>query len=158
MNVQCNVMLLFFLNLLYHGFVIELKIYKELPSLQDLLMLRSNVKCMIVFCDHFLPCIVGKKRWKLQIKQGFKLNSIATVSDEAFMLLLLENCWDYMDNMDEDNFYKPKKRNATKSTIDKTIDNTEDAKNTTQESGQANGGALDVFVDGRRKACYVLIH
>ena len=75
-------------------------------------MLRSNVKCMIVFCDHFLPCVVGKKRWKLQINQGIKLNSIVSVSDEAFALLLLENYWESMHNMDEDDFYKPKKLNA----------------------------------------------
>jgi len=65
---------------------------------------------MRVLCDNFLPCVVGKKRWKMQILAGKKVNKIATVSDKAFVLLVLENIWDDMMNLDIDDYYHPRKR------------------------------------------------
>ncbi len=83
----------------------ELKINNELPLLQDFLDLRSNVNCMILFCNTFLACVVGKNRWNMQIKHGAKVDAVATVSDEAFALLLLENYWDFMEQVDKKEFY-----------------------------------------------------
>ena len=65
---------------------------------------------MRVLCNNFLPCVVGKKRWKMQILAGKKVNDIATVSDEAFVLLVLENIWDDMMSLDIDDYYRPRKR------------------------------------------------
>jgi len=33
----------------------------ELPDIDDILKLRKNLKTMNVLCNHFLPCVVGKK-------------------------------------------------------------------------------------------------
>ena len=51
-----------------------------------------------------------EKRWKMQIQAGKKVNEIATVSDEAFALLVLENTWSDMEKVDIDDYYRPKKR------------------------------------------------
>ena len=50
------------------------------------------------FLDHFMPAVKGEKKWK-QMRQGccnnqsieFDLNEHATISDEAFLLVCLEN-------------------------------------------------------------------
>jgi len=70
------------------------------------------MKSMNILCNHFLPCVVGKKRWKMQIRAGKKVNDVATVSDEAFVLLVLENIWEQMIDMDINKYYRPKKRKA----------------------------------------------
>jgi len=88
----------------------DLRLANELPSIDDLLKLRLNLQTMRVLCNNFLPCVVGKKRWKMQILAGKKVNEIATVSDKAFVLLVLENIWDDMMNLDIDDYYHPRKR------------------------------------------------
>ena len=45
----------------------------------------------------------------MQILAGKKVNKIATVSDKAFVLLVLENIWDDMMNLDIDDYYHPRK-------------------------------------------------
>ena len=84
-----------------------------LPSIEDILKLRKNLQTMRILCDHFLPCVVGKKWWKMQILSGRHVNDIATVSDEAFVLLVLENIWDDMIKVNIDKYYRPKKRKKT---------------------------------------------
>ena len=50
------------------------------------------------FIDHFMPAVKGEKKWK-RMRQGccsnqnieFDLNEHATISDEAFLLVCLEN-------------------------------------------------------------------
>jgi len=64
---------------------------------------------MRVLCNHFLPCVVRKKQWKMQILAGKKVNDNATISDEAFVLLVLENIWDDMMNLTIDDYYHLKK-------------------------------------------------
>ena len=49
-----------------------------------------------VFCKHFLPCTLGKRQWG-KAKTVAVVSSIATVSDEVFTYLVLENCWDKWD-------------------------------------------------------------
>jgi len=52
---------------------------------------------MSVLCNHYLPCVVGKKQWRMQILVE-KWLIIAMVSDEAFVLFILENiCNDMME-------------------------------------------------------------
>ena len=80
-----------------------------LPSIEDILKLRKNLQTMRILCDHFLPCVIGKKWWKMQILSGRHVNNIATVSDEAFVLLVLENIWDDMMKVNIDKYYRPKK-------------------------------------------------
>jgi len=46
----------------------------------------------------------------MQILAGKKVNDIATVSDETFALLILENIWDDMIEINIDEYYQPKKR------------------------------------------------
>jgi hypothetical protein len=45
----------------------------------------------IFFCDHFLKCVVGVQRFNRKWNLNLKLSEIATPSDEALALLLLEN-------------------------------------------------------------------
>ena len=53
------------------------------------------------FCDTVLECTAGKKEWKLQ-KYKLEISaSCATVSDEAFALLLLVNSWDKFEFLSE---------------------------------------------------------
>ena len=46
----------------------------------------------------------------MQILSGRHVNDIATVSDEAFVLLVLENIWDDMIKVNIDEYYRPKNR------------------------------------------------
>ena len=66
----------------------------EAPELEDMLQGRSNAEAYTYFCHFFLPHVVGKNRWRNGIRKGAAINTLATVSDEAFALLLLENSWD----------------------------------------------------------------
>ena len=54
---------------------------------------------MEILCNHFLACVVGKHDWKWQTKK--ELSQVATISDEAFALLILENIWDEWKDMNE---------------------------------------------------------
>ena len=45
----------------------------------------------VYFCEHFLKCIVGIQSFNRQMQKHYNLSVIATPSDEAFALLLLEN-------------------------------------------------------------------
>lgn len=46
------------------------------------------------FLYHFLPAVVGKNKWKRQCAER-SVSKIATISDEAFCIVLLENNIDY---------------------------------------------------------------
>ena len=41
----------------------------------------------------FLQCVVGRRRWKKGV-DSIEVKVIATVTDKAFGLLLLENSWE----------------------------------------------------------------
>ena len=49
----------------------------------------------------------------MQLQAGKKINNIATVLDEAFVLLILQNIWDDMMEVDINKYYQPKKREKT---------------------------------------------
>ena len=56
------------------------------------------------FFNHFLPCVVEKHDWKWQTKKEL-ISQVATISDEAFALLILENIWDEWKDMNEFEFF-----------------------------------------------------
>ncbi len=39
----------------------DLRVAGELPSRDEILKVRKNCETMKVLCDHFLPCVAGKK-------------------------------------------------------------------------------------------------
>ena len=64
-----------------------------LPPLDQLLLKHENVEDFFIFCECFLSKVVGVGAWReLCTKQ--KISDFATVSDEAFAYLLVENYWD----------------------------------------------------------------
>lgn len=69
----------------------------EVPSIKSMLSLRQLPvsgevnESYIFFCQHFLKCVVGIQNFNRQLKQQYPLSKIATPSDEALALLLLEN-------------------------------------------------------------------
>jgi hypothetical protein len=73
----------------------------ELCSLEEFLAMRENKKAFSQFCDHILPCIVGRTRWDKHV-EVVRVSKIATTCDEAWGLLLLENSWDLWNQMAAD--------------------------------------------------------
>jgi len=98
---------------------------------------------MKIRCNHFLPCIVGKKGGKCKFKQE-KVNDIATVSDKAFVLLVLKNIWDNMMTITINDYYQPRKR---KKTMDnKNFETTNNANSTTEhEAGDKRQSSKTVI-------------
>ncbi len=60
------------------------------PAEDAFLAVRRNYEVARVFFNYFLPSVVGKATWKKEATQK-RVSDIATVSDEALALLLLEN-------------------------------------------------------------------
>jgi hypothetical protein len=46
-----------------------------------------------LFCNHFLQCVVGRRNWRAGV-EAKEVRDVATMTDEALCLLLLENSWD----------------------------------------------------------------
>jgi len=66
---------------------------ERLPPLDQLLLKRDNVEDFFFFFECYLSKVVGVGAWReLCTKQ--KNSDFATVSDEAFVYLLVENYWD----------------------------------------------------------------
>ena len=64
------------------------------PTMEDLLKTRDDVGgAYTLFCDHFLQCVVRRRNWRAGIEDK-EVQKVATVTDEALGLLLLENSWD----------------------------------------------------------------
>jgi hypothetical protein len=68
----------------------------QVYTTKQMLSLRCNSneeqnEAYIFFCERFLKCIVGKINFNKKLKLNMKLSEIATPSDEALGLLLLEN-------------------------------------------------------------------
>jgi len=66
---------------------------KCLPTLESILEMDTNKDCFFLFCENFLSRIVGMTIWKDSCTKQ-KVSEMATVSDEAFTYLLIENYWD----------------------------------------------------------------
>jgi len=66
----------------------------DVPTLTDILHMRSNVNLTYTyFANNILPKIVGPTKWRGQVTKR-TISRIATPTDEAFGLLLLENSWE----------------------------------------------------------------
>ena len=63
-------------------------------SLKEYQSLRANRDAFVHFCDCFLKNVSGRMKWRSDLLQK-PLTAVATESDEAFTLLVLENNWDY---------------------------------------------------------------
>ena len=68
-------------------------------DLDDFFGMRDNDKAMHFFCENFLPEVVGKVEWRKGVT-NLKVSDLATVTDEAFALLVLDNVWLTWMNMD----------------------------------------------------------
>jgi len=83
---------------------------------------RENEKCFFLFCENFLSKVVGITSWRDNYTKS-TVSEIATVSDEAFAYLLVENYWSKWSAVDletyqkestfENGSVKKKKRTAT---------------------------------------------
>ena len=81
-----------------------------MPNKEEILKLRSgDDKVMMRFCDSWLSCVVGKNDWKKR-RTKEKISEIATPSDEAFALLVLENIWDAWMEVPIEEWEKSKKK------------------------------------------------
>ena len=66
----------------------------KMPNWDCMRQLQSNVNAWCYLSYHFLPSVVGRCMWVSSIQRHCKLRSLTTPSDEAFCLLVLQNCWD----------------------------------------------------------------
>jgi len=80
----------------------ELLEKKNLPSLDELMLKRQKEDTFMVFADTFLSRVVGMSIWRKNCAK-LPISEMATISDEAFTLLLLENYWEGWStkNLDE---------------------------------------------------------
>ena len=65
-----------------------------LPNgIENFLKHREDSETMSLFCEGILPHVVGKNLWKEGV-YNMKVCDLASVTDEVFALLALENIWD----------------------------------------------------------------
>lgn len=84
-------------------------------TFEDFLKLRKDCSTMSFFCRVFVSHVVGKVVWRRDCHE-LPMTKIATVSDEAFALLAVENVWDVTKekfaqdhSVDQDGVSRPKK-------------------------------------------------
>ena len=81
-------------------------------KLEDIMCLRKNQNDgYFFFYDCILRCVVAKMRWKHLVRRNQPIDSLITVSDEAFALLVLENGWEKWTKQCKD---KPTDKKARK--------------------------------------------
>ena len=80
---------------LYARFHIDTELLekKTLPTLEDIMLKRDKEETFFVFADSFLSRVVGVAYWRKHCAK-MTIRDMATISDEAFALLLLENYWE----------------------------------------------------------------
>ena len=71
----------------------ELLEKKTLPTLEDIMLKRDKEETFFVFADSFLSRVVGVAYWRKHCAK-MTIRDMATILDEAFALLLLENYWE----------------------------------------------------------------
>ena len=78
----------------------------EMPKIDDWLTLRDDKDGLYTtFMTLFIPCVIGVLPYKNQVGVKF-ITSFVTVCDEAFALLILENCEDKWMEMFQNNVTK----------------------------------------------------
>ena len=66
-----------------------------MPSLKDIMELRKNERLYCDFMIRVVSSVVGKHNWNHRVNTKVKkLDELATATDEACALLLLENSYD----------------------------------------------------------------
>jgi hypothetical protein len=77
-----------------------LKNEKKLPeSIQEFLDLSKDPETFTLFLDSFVSCVVGRMEWKKMCREE-RISKVASATDEAFALLVLENIWEPWRNVD----------------------------------------------------------
>jgi len=66
---------------------------------------RENEKCFFLFCENFLARVVGITSWRDSCTKS-TVSEMATVSDEAFAYLLVENYWSTWSAVDLEKYQK----------------------------------------------------
>ena len=72
-------------------------------SLDEILELSRNKEVMVQFLEKFVSCVVGRIEWKRSCKDQ-PISRIASATDEAFALLVLENIWDSWGDVDPQDY------------------------------------------------------
>ena len=73
---------------------------RKIFAIKDIVEGRKNEAAYTAFFDHFVPCATKNILWDRRIAKAVtnfsskKNQSLCTISDEAFALLLLENSYD----------------------------------------------------------------
>ena len=83
---------------------------EDFPTMDDLLLLSDGGATYKWMCAKFIPFVVGFKHWG-RFYRTQQLSSLATCSDESFLLLVLENNYErWVDEAEwlETNKDKPK--------------------------------------------------
>eukprot|EP00978_Attheya_sp_CCMP212_P005589 scaffold12534_cov63-Attheya_sp.AAC.2 len=90
-----------------------IKMMKEFDAAEEVRPTKENMLTMgenennacNTFCDYILPAVCGRKSNEAKFNKDY-LSKVATVSDEAFALLSIENAWDrwgfQLDNPESD--------------------------------------------------------
>ena len=76
-------------------------------TLEDFQKNRSHKEAMEEFATWFLPCVVGQTEY-IRRQAMMPISSIATVSDEGFVMLVLENIWETWIKRDLEEFHRKK--------------------------------------------------
>jgi hypothetical protein len=70
-----------------------------MPAMEDVLAMRLNTNgAYSIFCENVVSQVVGKTSWKSK-GHSVLMSNIATVSDEAFAVILLENSYELWKDM-----------------------------------------------------------
>ena len=79
---------------------------QEIPSdITDFQFLRDGTTLQTAFlflAYELVGCVVGKRQWKT-LRTTKRISEVVTVSDEAFLLLVLENHWNTLHDPDDEN-------------------------------------------------------
>jgi hypothetical protein len=97
--------------LTYYSFVcLVLKKENKLPDdIDDILRLSGDEGMMMFILNSFVSCVVGKMEWKR--RSGKELVSkLASPTDEAFALLVLENIWESWKDVDPEEYIMARAR------------------------------------------------
>ena len=131
-------------------FTQELRKSGKLPLLDSFVELRERPVTMKVFCDRFLPCVVGKVEWRKAMQRGASITASCTRTDEAFALLCIENIYDIWLTKPLDNYKYRQEQGVLKDNMDEK-DNEEDAYYVEKEVGsEETGTGEDDEVGGSR--------
>jgi hypothetical protein len=119
----------------------------------------SNDEMFRLYCESFLSCVVGKTWWNNNADKK-TVSEMASISDEAFALLLLENSYMMWKGMGEDLTYKIVRDRETTVDMSKrvvpvvgTIDDSNKSTTEEQEAGMIDreGTSQEQQDDGRRR-------